>query len=171
MCISTPVYRIKNKRGKSGEGKRQLLDEVEGVEEAGSHLLDEAGPHGAAGAEAVEHGHGPLALGIADAGLLDGGLEVADKVVDDGHGEAGAGEVDVCVVPGAMASTIATAADLAVSRIPFVFPAGGSGAARTGVFGVAGRAGAVSTLFKLPIESSSVGCSSVVVHRPSTMYL
>ena len=35
----------------------------------------------------------------------------------------------------------------------------------------AGRAGARRTLLRLPMGSSSVGWSSVVVHRPSTMYL
>ena len=149
-------------RGRTGTGTSGAVDAVAaGAGRTASGATSLAGVGTSSRAPVVFGSTDPLMCVSGSAGSFVGSSVAA----------AGAGEVGVWVVPGAMASTMATAADFAVSRIPFVFPAGGSGAAWTGVFGVAGRAGAVSTLFKLPIESSSVGCSSVVVHRPSTMYL
>lgn len=106
----------------------------------------------------------------------------------------------ISVVPGAIASTMSTAACLAVSTTPttaavtaptapatppalpsaplsvctvcvLVCFTGSGVATEAGLNGDSGRAGARYTLFKLPSLSISVGRSSVVAHLPSTMYL
>ena len=85
------------------------------------------------------------------------------------------------MVAGTIACTMLAAACFAEATKPFnAVWASGSGlgfcegtgiGAGAGAEVGGGRAGARRTLFRLPIGSSSVGWSSVVVHLPSTMYL